>query len=248
MTELETVQRAKMYLDRLAQGVDPLTGAKTAPTDIVNNPRISKCLAFTSDVLRRVIEYGGVPKPKIPDSEKQPFAITTEQLERYEYPQWGISVTELTARINALIDTDTMQGLKYTAVTDFLTESGYLETYINPQGRNSKRPTQSGAALGITTETRTGRDGQYIAVLYNRNAQHFILENIGLIVGSVERYKQKRSEERAFSNRPWSAKEVLRLDELFRQGAQVGDIARELNRSTTSVNAMLAKLNVDANQ
>ena len=248
MTELETIQRAKMYLDRLAQGVDPLTGAKTAPTDIVNNPRISKCLTFTSDVLRRVIEYGGVPKPKVPDSEKQPFAITTEQLERYEYPQWAITVTELTARINALIDTDKFVSLKYTTITDFLVDSGYLEYYITVEGKNAKRPTSAGNAIGITVEERPSQYGTRSVVIYNRNAQHYVLEHIAEMIGLKEQSQQKRSEERALLNRPWSAKEVLRLDELFRQGAQVSDIAKELNRSTTSVNAMLAKLNVDTNQ
>ena len=242
MTELETIQRAKMYLDRLAQGIDPLTGQPVPPNDVVKNARIARCLMFTSDVLWRVIEYGGVPKSKVPEAEKAPFSITREQLERYEYPQWSISVTEFTSRINALVDTDSMVGLKYTSVTAFLTENGYLENYVNQQGRNTKRPTQAGITLGITTETRTGKDGPYTAVLYNRNAQHFLLENLDSIIGSTERYKLQRSEERAVLNRPWTAKEVLRLDEMYRQGATIGDMTKELNRSVTVVKAMLAKL------
>ena len=32
MTELETVQRAKMYMDKLAQGIDPISGLNCRKT------------------------------------------------------------------------------------------------------------------------------------------------------------------------------------------------------------------------
>lgn len=51
MTELDIIKHAKGYLDKLAEGVDPLTGAVVSNTDVVKQERISKCLTYVSGVL-----------------------------------------------------------------------------------------------------------------------------------------------------------------------------------------------------
>ena len=40
MTDLEIMQHAKGYLDKLAQGIDPLTGQEVPENDVINNVRI----------------------------------------------------------------------------------------------------------------------------------------------------------------------------------------------------------------
>ena len=37
MTEIETIARAQMYLEKLANGVNPLTDTEVNETDVVNN-------------------------------------------------------------------------------------------------------------------------------------------------------------------------------------------------------------------
>lgn len=64
MTELETMQRAKMYIDKLAKGINPLDDSIVPEDGIINNVRLSRCLFYVSDVLRQVIENGGVTPPK----------------------------------------------------------------------------------------------------------------------------------------------------------------------------------------
>ena len=44
MTELETMQRAKMYLDKLARGIDPITDREMPEDAVLNNVRICRCL------------------------------------------------------------------------------------------------------------------------------------------------------------------------------------------------------------
>ncbi len=41
MTELETLQRAKMYVDKLANGINPLTDQPVDEGDVINHVRIS---------------------------------------------------------------------------------------------------------------------------------------------------------------------------------------------------------------
>ena len=48
MTELETMQRAKMYLDKLARGIDPITDREMPEDAVLNNVRICRCLHYVS--------------------------------------------------------------------------------------------------------------------------------------------------------------------------------------------------------
>lgn len=74
MTELETLERAKMYMEKLANGINPIDGSVIPDENIVNNVRLSRCFFYVSDVLRQVIENGGVtPQKKI---KKEPFSLT----------------------------------------------------------------------------------------------------------------------------------------------------------------------------
>ena len=59
MTELEKIERAKMYMDKLANGINPIDDTMAPDDDLINNVRLSRCFFFVSDVLRQVIENGG---------------------------------------------------------------------------------------------------------------------------------------------------------------------------------------------
>ena len=64
MTEVEKIEYAKLYIEKLANGINPLTGQAVPDTDLINNVRISRCLFYVSDILRQVVERGGVSKKK----------------------------------------------------------------------------------------------------------------------------------------------------------------------------------------
>ena len=60
MTELEKMERAKMYMEKLANGINPIDDSPVPDGDTVNNVRISRCFFFVSDILEQVIKNGGV--------------------------------------------------------------------------------------------------------------------------------------------------------------------------------------------
>ena len=96
MTELETMQRAKMYIDKLAHGIDPISGEEMPRNSVLNNVRLARCFFYVSDVLGRVIANGGTigGKPK-----KKEFTITLEQLAEHIH----MSFLEIFA-VNAVTD------------------------------------------------------------------------------------------------------------------------------------------------
>lgn len=177
MTELEKLKYARSYVEQLANGVDPLTGSPIPEGDLLNNVRISRCLFYVSDVLRQVVERGGLAKPgKKP--KKEPFSLSYEARRRFEYSDTPLSICELVKRINALIDTEKMLKLNFRCITDWLLELGFLYSDVDAQGRKFRRPTAKGAELGLSTVRRSGERGDFIQTLYDSRAQQFILDNL----------------------------------------------------------------------
>ena len=175
MTELENMQRAKMYLDKLAQGIDPVTNQEVPDDSALNNVRLARCFFFVSDVLGQVIANGGVigGKPKW-----QPFTITMEQLSKVQISQVPVRVTQLVEMISAAVDNPKMKKLGTTVITNWLLEKGFLEKQTGLDGKSRRVPTQNGFLIGLLTETRQGQYGEYQAVFYSTAAQQFILDNL----------------------------------------------------------------------
>lgn len=185
MTDLEIMQRAKMYMDKLANGINPLDDTTLPENDIVNNVKISRCLFYVSDVLRQVMENGGrVKKKRIP---KEDFNISFENIQKFPFSKTPISISEIAKRINEITQNENMKKISHKHLTDWLIsiEMLYLET--KPDGKTTKRPTESGNELGITTERRHGIRGDYTVVLYNLSVQHFIVDNIEAVIAVMHK-------------------------------------------------------------
>lgn len=186
MTDLEVMQRAKMYMDKLANGINPLNDSPVPEGELLNNVRLCRCFFYVSDVLRQVIDNGG-QVGRAAKTPKVPFAITREQLDAFPFSDKPIPVSEIARRISELVPevlNDTMSKFKYSAITAFLLESGFLTEVENAAGQKVKRPTEPGGALGIFTEDRISTEGhRYTVVLYNRDAQQFLMDNMDAILG-----------------------------------------------------------------
>ena len=51
-------------------------------------------------------------------------------------------------------------------------------------GKLCKFPTETGKQLGLSLETRNGDRGEYQVVVYNKEAQMLILDNIEVIIAT----------------------------------------------------------------
>jgi len=178
MTELETMQRAKMYLDKLAQGIDPITGRELPGDSALNNGRLSRCFFYVSGVLDQVIANGGV----VGSRPKLDFAITMDQLARVRLSREPIRITQLIDRICEAVGDPRMKKPGATVITNWLLAKGFLEIQENPNGKNRRVPSQHGYRLGLSSENRQGQDGEYTVIFYNEQAQRFILDNLGAIL------------------------------------------------------------------
>lgn len=197
MTELEKIAYAKSFIDKLANGINPLDDTPIPEDDIANNVRLSRCFFYVSDILRQVYENGGVKKPK--RTRKIPFAVSLEQLEKFEYSDEPIAVSEIAKRIAQITANENMENVSYRQINQWLLNTGMLCLCDMGGRRPVKRPTEEGSMMGITLETRTGRYGEYQVVLYNEDAQRFILDNLEA-VAATEAKKEKTSNKVASDN------------------------------------------------
>ena len=235
MTELETLERAKMYMEKLANGINPIDGSVIPDEDIVNNVRLSRCFFYVSDVLGQVIENGGVtPQKKI---KKEPFSLTVEQRETFEFSAVPIPISEISKRINMLSTNENMSTLSYAAIRDWLTSLGMLEYALDGNGKNVVRPTPQGESIGIALEARNGANGPYFVVVYNLAAQHFILDNLDAIID----YNSVKAENQG---QPWSPEHDSCLLDLYQKGVPIKEIAVTLKRGSGAVRARLKKLGI----
>lgn len=239
MTEIETLQRAKMYMDKLANGINPIDDTVIPDNDIVNNVRLSRCFFYVADVLRKVIEEESVPKKK-ESRKKEPYSITQAQRDQVAFSDAPIGISELTKRLNAHINPEINKKLSYRTLTNWLMDVGMLEMALTADGSEKKRPSKQGIMIGITVEDRVGSNGPYQAVVYNRAAQQFIVDNLD----GVLEYAPKPSESGELQGTPWFPSHDECLKDLYEKEVPVSEIAATLKRSETAIRARLKRLGI----
>lgn len=179
MTELEKIEYAKSFIDKLANGISPLDDTDIKEDDIVNNVRLSRCFFYVSDVLRQIIENGGINKSK---KNRLKFELSAERLSKFAFSDLPIPISEIAKRLNSLVTDDNMGKISHRDLTNWLIAIGMLEEETTYEGKITKRPTAQGGNVGISTEQRTGQRGTYTVVVYNKEAQSFIIDNLSAVV------------------------------------------------------------------
>lgn len=178
MTELETMQRAKMYMDKLAQGIDPISGQELPEDSALNNVRLARCFFYVSGILEKVIQNDGHigAKPRI---NRADFVITPPQLAAVILPSQPLRISEFADLLHQAAGGDPeMRKPNTTMLTDWLLSKNFLEKVPGNDGKAQRLPTPAGNALGISIQIRQGQYGEYRAVYYDQNAMRFLLDNL----------------------------------------------------------------------
>lgn len=178
MTELEKIAYAKSFIDKLANGINPIDDSVIKDDDIVNNVRISRCFFYVSDILRQVIDNGGIIKKKA----YIPFELSLQERSKFAYSDKPIPISEIAKRLNALIVNENMKKIAYRDIAEWLVSVDMLCVYTKPDGKTAKMPTENAENIGMFTEKRTGQRGEYTVTVCNKNAQMFVVDNLDAII------------------------------------------------------------------
>ena len=238
MTEKKRLQQARDWLLQLANGMDPITGQEACATDVINRVQISRCLFYTADILRQVIENSGVSGKKA-KQKKLPFDLSPEARASFKCTDQPMTISQIGQRLNALVDLEQMQRLKVTSLTKFLKRSELLYMHEKPDGKVQLLPTDSGRVIGLATEKREGKNGHYTVVTYNRAAQQLILDNLDSIIAiNAEPLHENQG-------KPWTPEQDAQLQGLVSGGADVKQLSEVFKRNRSAIRGRLEKLGIE---
>ena len=190
MTELEKIAYAKSFIDKLANGINPVDDTPIPEGDIANNVRLSRCFFYVSDILRQVIENGGTVVNQSARVRKQEFSLTSSERARLLVSEKALTVTEIANYLNGHINQEITKKITGASINDWLMSIGLLEIVKLQNGKQRKQPTVQGNEMGIFVDERNGQFGQYYVVLFTSDAQQLIYDNIEAIVSFKQAKKQ----------------------------------------------------------
>lgn len=168
------------YVERIADGCNPVNNVPLENDDILNNPNIIRCMYFIKDVLEEVRRNGGMIGGKAGKEPALPFPV--EVLDNFIYVE-DKSITHVLNQIYEPIVDMNVKKVSVTKVTAALKEEGYLLDEPNPEtGKTRKVPSMRGTELGIYTVKREYNGRIYESVTYNKNAQEHVVELIRKLI------------------------------------------------------------------
>lgn len=186
MTEAEKIAYAKSFIDKLANGINPLDDTPIPEEDIVNNVRLSRCFFYVSSILEKEIEREKRKETKATKPKKTrrgPFTITQERLAQFQYSPTSISAKVIAQKINWLIANEIrekrVKSLAYRSIMRWLSSLGFLEWQTWEDGTSKLLPTQSGKEIGLELHVWERYDRRLPYILFSEEAQRFFVDNFG---------------------------------------------------------------------
>ena len=203
MTELEKIEYAKSFIDRLANGINPLDNSAIPDGDIVNNVRLSRCFFYVSSILQMEIDRERKKQSQKAKPKRLPFSIMQEQLEKFEYSTYPISVSAMARKINWLvkgdIDEKKMEKFSYRKINYWLHAIGMIEWREWENGKERRFPTAEGEEIGLVLEIWENYGRKTPIIYLSEEAQRFIIDNIEAVIaaekGSVSQLSEEDDEE-----------------------------------------------------
>ena len=197
MEKIELIERAKMYLKLLGDGVHPVTGDAISEDSAFMDEKVKKCFSFISQVLDEYVELSEKveklekekEKTTIVVPKKQDFSITQEQSDNIKLSKEPITVLSFMKNINSVIDSDSMEKLTSTRINKWLSKRG-LVTTEKVQTMISKtvyKPSDFAMKIGIVEEEIVDKkSGEVKAqIKLGESAQLFIIENLEEIISTT---------------------------------------------------------------
>ncbi len=237
--DLEKVLYAKEFIDKMANGINPVDGSQIPENDLVNNVKITRFLFYVSELLGEIYQNGGIQKQS--NKSRETYHVEQDVLDNFPFSKAPISVSDIVAYFNQNIDTTKTKKLQVKAVTNWLIKSEYLELVEREDGKHTKLPTEKGNGIGIIVQQRIGQYGTYQVVLYGLEAQKFVVENLETMISE---YSAERQQDRKYLNQGgvWTDEQDASLTEMFKDGLTVAEISNTLQRSPAGIRARLKRL------
>lgn len=176
MTEEEKLIRAKLYADKLASGIDPISNRALPSDSTLNQPRMLRYFSYISEIINeKICQEFDIDSTSI---TRLKFDITQQALDSILVSDEPIPISNLARRISA----KSKPGSKHFShrwATNWLVLKGYL--FVHEES-GKRIPTTSGTKLGIFQDHRSSAYGSLLVTLYRKEAQQYILDHLAEIL------------------------------------------------------------------
>ena len=180
--DLEKLEKAIIYVDRIADGKNPVNNALVEES-VLNDPNVIRCMYFIKETLIEIKENGGYIGKRM---KKRKMSFPIETLSSFKFDSVK-TITRFIQQINDGVDLKIYDKLKYTIVIDWLKKNDYLQETIDVQLGKVTITTEKGNEIGITHSLQTNLSGkQYYRVEYDKTAQEFIVGKLPEIICGAE--------------------------------------------------------------
>lgn len=168
--ETDKLKQAKMFIDNLANGIDPVLKTDVN-ADTLNNEQVLACFRYISDVLSFDIQAGSRKSKR----GKKAVYITEKQIAMLQITE-SRKVSEIAEEINRVIAENETRKFQPAWINDWLEANGYL-CKSDIGGRIA---TEKGKELGIVSRKiiPDGTKKEFYMNYYNSDAQHFIIQHL----------------------------------------------------------------------
>ncbi len=174
ISEFEKISKAKLVLEKVARGIDPLTGEEITEESFLHDPRISRCFTFVAEVLENVLN--GVYSERA--SKIEQFVITPEQKASVVLTEGKIGLTEFTKCINECINLNFSKKLTNVELGKRLKKMGILGEVIGEKGKTRTVTNENSAAYGFETITRSFEEHEYQMVVINEQGKRYLMDHL----------------------------------------------------------------------
>ena len=197
MEKIELIERAKMYLKLLSDGVHPVSGDLIPGDSAFIDEKVKRCFLFISQILDEYVELSekverleaDKEKATVVIAKKQEFSITQEQCDSIKLSKEPLTVLAFMKNVNSVIDSDNMEKLSSTRINKWLSEKGLVttekvQTVVN---KTVYKPSDFAARIGIVEEEFVDKkSGEVKAqIKLSESAQLFIIENLEEIISTT---------------------------------------------------------------
>lgn len=176
----ERMELAGEYLERLTEGIFPMSGEIAETESDLNNPEIVRSLYLILDVYKDLVKECTTKKRTV---TKHMFPL--ECLDNFTYLK-DLSITPFVTQLKELSGILNVKGLSIKQISDWLKKNDYLEDTVDKMtGEKTTQVTDAGKEKGIYTELRKSRFGQeYEVIMYSEDAQLWIVDNMSMILNA----------------------------------------------------------------
>ena len=189
MTESEKIAYAKMFIDKLANGINPLDDTPIPDGDVANNIRLSRCFFYVSEILRQAVERERKKEKKKLEKElkknRVPLSLTEEELQKFEYTDFPINSTLLARKINALagdLRAKNMARLSRRNITKWFINMGMIEWREWEDGKYKRYPTKAGEEAGLVLKYWNSNGKNSPIIEFSKEAQKLVIDNIEAVI------------------------------------------------------------------